>query len=154
MLALTVLSSAFVAGAAIPPRFTCMGEDVSPHISWSKVPQETESVALICDDPDAPSGDWVHWVVFNIPPDVEKLDANVPENPTLPNGTIQGVNDFGKNGYGGPCPPPGKPHRYFFRVYALDTKLELPPSITKAQLLKAMEGHVLAKGDMAGMFGR
>jgi Raf kinase inhibitor-like YbhB/YbcL family protein len=154
MLELTVMSAAFVMGAAIPPKYTCMGEDVSPPLSWSKLPEGAQSVAVLCDDPDAPGGDWVHWVLFNLPPGTAKLDEGVPATPSLPNGAVQGVNDFRRAGYGGPCPPPGRPHRYRFKVFALDTKLALRPSAQKRDVVKAMEGHVLARGELMGRFGR
>ena len=154
MLELTVMSAAFVMGAAIPPKYTCMGEDVSPPLSWSKLPEGAQSVAVLCDDPDAPGGDWVHLVLFNLPPGTAKLDEGVPATPSLPNGAVQGVNDFRRAGYGGPCPPPGRPHRYRFKVFALDTKLALRPSAQKRDVVKAMEGHVLARGELMGRFGR
>lgn len=151
MLALTVMS-VFTMGAAIPTKYCCSA--VSPPISWGEVPAGTRSIAVICDDPDAPGGDWVHWVLFNLPPDTPKLDEGVPRKDQLPNGAIQGMTDYGRVGYDGPCPPPGRPHRYFFKVYALDTKLDLDPSAEKADVLKAMEGHILAKGELMGKFGR
>ena len=154
MLELTVMSAVFAMGADIPPRYTCTGEDVSPPITWQAVPEGTRSIALICDDPDAPVGIWTHWVIFNIPADKTTLPEAVSPDARLPDGSIQGINDFHRHGYGGPCPPPGKPHRYFFRVYALDTMLNLPASTTRSQLLAAMEGHILAKGELMGRFQR
>jgi hypothetical protein len=151
---LTVLSAAFVMGTSIPARFTCKGPNDSPQLTWSAGPAGTASYALIVDDPDAPAGDWVHWMVFNLPPDVTELKEAQPKNFKLPNGAVQAMNDFGKPGYGGPCPPPGKPHRYFFKVFALDTKLALNSSVSKKELLKAMEGHVVAQGTLMGTFGR
>lgn len=151
---LTVLSAAFIMGAAIPPRFTCKGPDDSPALSWSAGPGGTVSYALIVEDPDAPGGDWVHWLLFNLPGDVTELAAAQPKNFKLTNGAIQGMNDFGRPGYGGPCPPPGKPHRYYFRVYALDTQLALKSSATRKDILRAMEGHILAQGALMGTFQR
>lgn len=150
---LTVLSAAFAMGAAIPPKYTCMGEDVSPPLSWSQVPEGTQSIAIISDDPDAPGGDWVHWLIWNLPPDTRELKEGVPRAARLENGAVQGTTDWGQPGYRGPCPPSGT-HRYFFKVYALDTKLNLPPSARKRDLLKAMEGHILAQGQLMGTFRR
>jgi len=152
MLELTVLSAAFIMGATIPQQYCCA--PYSPPLSWSQVPEETRSIAVLCDDPDAPVGDWVHWVLFNLPPDTESLEPGIPRKAKLENGAIQGTTDYGRIGYDGPCPPPGKPHRYFFTVFALDALLDLDSSATKADLLNAMEGHVLAKGELMGKFGR
>lgn len=127
----------------IPVKYTCSGENINPEISISGIPAETKSLALIMDDPDAPSGDFVHWVMWNI-----LTDGKISEN-SAPG--VQGVNDFGENKYGGPCPPSGT-HHYHFKIYALDTKLELPAETDKQGLLKAMEGHVLASGELVGLF--
>lgn len=154
MLELTIRSAAFAMNAAIPAKYTCSGQDVSPPISWSAAPEGTLTLAVLCDDPDAPVGDWVHWVIFNLPADTNELPESVPPKAQLPNGAIQGMNDFGRVGYGGPCPPPGKPHRYFFTVFALDTKLALSSKATKRDLLGAVERHVLAKGQLIGTFKR
>ena len=148
---LTVIST-FAMGATIPLQYARDG--ISPPISWSTVPTGTQSIAILCDDPDAPRGDWVHWVLFNLPPETQKLDEGVPKEPKLPNGAIQGVNDYHENGYDGPCPPPGRPHRYFFKVFALDAKLTLSSNARKSDLLKAMQGHILAQGQLMGKFGR
>ena len=148
-----IKSTAFDEGEMIPSQYTCDGEDFSPPLSWGSVPEGTKSLALICDDPDAPMGTWVHWVLYNIPADVKELPENVPPLETLPNGAKHGKNDFRKIGYGGPCPPGGI-HRYYFKLYALDTEIDLEPGITKAQLLKAMEGHVLAEGQLMGKYKR
>lgn len=148
-----VESAAFDEGAMIPRQYTCDGEDVSPPLTWTSAPDRTESLAIICDDPDAPMGTWVHWVLFNIPKDTEELMENVPPRDSLPNGAIHGTNDFRKLGYGGPCPPSGT-HRYYFKLYALDTKLDLEPGVTKEELLKSMEGHVLAEGQLMGRYAR
>ncbi|MEW5806960.1 MAG: YbhB/YbcL family Raf kinase inhibitor-like protein [Acidobacteriota bacterium] len=146
-------SHAFEEGGMIPSKYTCDGEDISPPLSWSAMPEGTKSLALISDDPDAPMGTWVHWVIFNLPPDVSELPENVPKQRTLPNGGKQGANDFRKIGYGGPCPPGGT-HRYYFKLYALDTMLSLDAGVTKKQILKAMEGHILAEGRLMGKYKR
>lgn len=151
---LTVTSTAFREGQPIPAKYTCQGADVSPPLAWEAPPEGTQSLALICDDPDAPVGTWVHWVLYALPPGTRQLPEHVPAHETLPDGARQGVNDFRRVGYGGPCPPPGRPHRYFFKVYALDRALELPPRATKAQLLQAMAGHILAEGQLMGTYQR
>jgi Raf kinase inhibitor-like YbhB/YbcL family protein len=147
-------STAFSAHQAIPKKFTCDGPDVSPKLSWSDPPAKTQSFALIMDDPDAPGGTWVHWVFYDAPTDAKELPEGVPKQEELPGGARQGRNDFGKIGYGGPCPPPGKPHRYFFKVYALDTKLNLKSGATKADVERAMKGHILAQAELIGRYGR
>jgi Raf kinase inhibitor-like YbhB/YbcL family protein len=146
-------SSAFKEGDMIPVKYTCDGEDVSPPLRWGDLPGGTNSIALISDDPDAPVGTWVHWVLYKLPPDVKALPENIPPKKALENGAVQGTNDFRKLGYGGPCPPRGT-HRYFFKIYALDTKIDLPPGATKAQLVKAMEGHILDSGQLMGKYKR
>ena len=151
---LTLSSSAFASGEKIPPRYTCSGADVSPPLAWDAPPAGTRSFALIADDPDAPAGTWVHWVLFDLPAEARALEAGIAKQAELANGARQGRNDFGKIGYGGPCPPPGKPHRYFFKLYALDTKLALKSGATKAAMEKAMQGHILAQGELLGRFGR
>jgi len=148
-----VTSSAFSEGGMIPKNYTCDGEDISPPLSWAGVPEGTKSIALICDDPDAPMGTWVHWVIFNIPADIRELSSNIPPLPVIENGAKQGINGFRKHGYRGPSPPGGT-HRYFFKLYALDIEVDLPSETTKEQLLKAMEGHVLAKGQIMGKYKR
>jgi Raf kinase inhibitor-like YbhB/YbcL family protein len=147
-------STAFGEGANIPKPYTGDGKDVSPPLRWSEPPQGTKSFALICDDPDAPRGTWVHWVLFNLPADQRELEETVPRQDTLASGACQGKNDFGKIGYGGPAPPPGKPHRYFFKIYAVDAVLDLASGATKAQLLEALKGHILAEGQLMGQYGR
>ena len=147
-------SSAFVEGAAIPVRNTCDGQDVSPPLKWSKVPQGTRSLALICDDPDAPVGTWVHWVLYNVPSAVGELPEGLEAKEILPNGARQGMNDFGRIGYGGPCPPGGSSHRYFFKIYALDNELVLKAKAVKKDVLKDMEGHILAEGQLMGTYKR
>jgi len=148
-----VESSAFTEGSMIPVKYTCDGEDVSPPLRWGNLPISTKSIALISDDPDAPVGTWVHWVLYNLPPDVRDLPENIPPKKTLENGAVHGTNDFKRLGYGGPCPPGGT-HRYFFKIYALDTKIDLAPGASKAQLVKAMEGHVLESGQLMGKYKR
>ncbi|MCF6159061.1 MAG: YbhB/YbcL family Raf kinase inhibitor-like protein [wastewater metagenome] len=148
-----VKSSAFEEGGMIPKKYTCDGQDISPPLSWSAVPDGTKSIALISDDPDAPMGTWVHWVLFNLPADVRELSENIPPEKVLENGAKQGTTDFKKIGYGGPCPPSGT-HRYFFKLYALDTEINLDAGITKKQLLGAMEGHILAEGQLIGKYSR
>jgi Raf kinase inhibitor-like YbhB/YbcL family protein len=147
-------SSAFTEGAPIPAKYTCDGEDVSPPLKWSNLPQGTKSAALICDDPDAPLGTWVHWVVYGIPATVTELPEGVPAAETIPNGARQGTNDFKRVGYGGPCPPKGRPHRYVFQLYALDAELQLSPGATKKDLVNAMKGHILAEGRLIGTYER
>ena len=147
-------SSAFVAGGMIPKQYTCDGQDMSPSLTWSDVPGGAKSLALIADDPDAPMGTWVHWVAWNIPVTARALEENVPKRDALPNGLKQGTSDFRRVGYGGPCPPPGKPHRYFFKLYALDTVLELKPRESKAHVLQACQGHILAEAQLMGRYGR
>lgn len=154
MLTLNVTSAAFGMNDRIPLKHTCKGENLSPPLAWSGAPAATRSYAVYVDDPDAPGGDWVHWIMFNLPPDVTRMDAGVPRNFKLGNGAIQGINDFGGAGYGGPCPPPGRPHRYVFHVVALDTLLALKSAARKADLLSAMEGHTLARGELVGTFSR
>jgi Raf kinase inhibitor-like YbhB/YbcL family protein len=149
-----ITSTAFGEGETIPKPHTGDGADTSPPLRWGEPPAGTRSFALICDDPDAPRGTWVHWVIFNLPADLRGLDAGVPTQETLTNGANQGKNDFGNLGYGGPAPPRGKPHRYFFKLYALDALLELSAGATKEQLVAAMKGHVLAEGQLMGRYGR
>jgi Raf kinase inhibitor-like YbhB/YbcL family protein len=147
------VSPAFEEGGAIPARYTCDGLDVSPPLSWGSVPDGTRSLALIADDPDAPRGTFVHWVLYNLPPDTRRLPEDVPNRETLPSGAAQGVNGAGSVGYMGPCPPSGT-HRYFFKVYALDTGLNLGAGATKEDLVSVMEGHILAEGRLVGTYRR
>ena len=153
-MALTVKSSAFNDGDMMDVKYTCKGEDVSPQLSWDGVPNGTKSFALICDDPDAPIMTWVHWVIYDIPANVTELSEGIAKEEVLSSGTKQGKNDFRKIGYGGPCPPPGGPHRYFFKLYALDAELNLEPGLSKKALLKAMEGHILEEAQVLGKFKR
>ncbi len=144
-----IKSPAFVPGGKIPGKYTCDGMDISPPLAWTSGPEGTKTFALICDDPDAPMGTWVHWVLFNLPADIIELRENVPPERELESGAKQGMNDFRKIGYGGPCPPGGT-HRYYFKLYALDTEINLEAGATKSELLKAVEGHILAEGQLMG----
>jgi Raf kinase inhibitor-like YbhB/YbcL family protein len=153
MAAITITSQAFKHMQPIPSQYTCDGADISPPLSWSNVPPATKSIALICDDPDAPAGTWVHWVVYDLPPATDSLPENIPKIDTLPGGGTQGKNDFRRIGWNGPCPPGGT-HRYFFKINALDTMLNLPAGKTKAEIEKAMKGHILAKGEIVGTYTR
>ena len=153
-----ITSSAFESESTIPKLYTCDDKNVSPPLSWTGVPAGTKSLALICDDPDAPRGIWSHWVLFRIDPRVSEIDAGIEpaERVALKPGTdpaFQGKNDFGKIGYGGPCPPGGT-HRYYFRLYALDRTLDLKPGSTRAEVLKAIEGRILAEGELMGKYAR
>ncbi len=147
-------SSAFAEGKPIPIQYTCDGAAVSPPLVWSEIPAHTRSFALICDDPDAPGGTWVHWVIYGLPDTARELSERTATTEQLPDGARQGLNDFRRVGYGGPCPPPGTPHRYFFKLYALDADLPLKPRATKAALLRAMEGHVLGAAQLMGTYQR
>ncbi len=153
-MAFAIASSDFQAGKAIPQDYTCSGKDVSPALSWDNPPSGTLAFALICDDPDAPGGTWVHWVIYNIPASAKGLPRSVKTAKELPDGSLQGKNDFGKIGYGGPCPPKGRPHRYFFTVYALSRKLPLAAGAAKKDVLVAMQGSILGKAELVGTYGR
>ena len=145
---MTISSPAFSEGEVIPRKYTCDGEDLSPPLSWFVPPDGTQSLVLITDDPDAPVGTFVHWVLFNIPPDATSLPEGISGVGT------QGVNGFGKSGYGGPCPPKGPAHRYFFKIFALDSHIDLQSSATKSEVEKAMQDHVLAQGQLMGTYER
>ncbi len=153
-MAFELRSPAFSAGGDIPVVHTCDGPDRSPVLRWSDPPAGAKAFALIMDDPDAPGGTWVHWVLYGVPAAAREFPEGVAARETVQGVGTQGVNDFRKVGYGGPCPPPGPAHRYSFRLYALDAELKLPPRVTKADLLKAMEGHVLGHADLAGRYKR
>ncbi|MFC2125073.1 YbhB/YbcL family Raf kinase inhibitor-like protein [Bacteroidota bacterium] len=140
-------------GGKIPIQFTCDGEDISPGLQWTGIPEKTISLVLICDDPDAPVGTWVHWVLFNIPGNMDAIEEGVDSVESIKSGGSHGINDFRKLGYGGPCPPNGT-HRYFFRLYALDTMLDLNPGCTKADLMEAMQGHILGQATLMGKYSR
>ncbi|HET9180070.1 MAG TPA: YbhB/YbcL family Raf kinase inhibitor-like protein [Terriglobia bacterium] len=147
-------SAAFKQGAFIPPRFSCSGENVSPPLKWTDPPAGARSFALIVDDPDAPAGTWTHWVVFNLPAQSRALDENAPKQDKLSNGALQGLNSFESVGYGGPCPPPGKAHRYFFRLYALNTVLSVQPRADREDVLSALKGHTVGEAQLMGVFKR
>ena len=149
---LVVSSPAFEEGGQIPEEYTCDGSDISPLLNWNEPPASTRSLTLIMDDPDAPGGVFTHWVIFNLPAGSTQLLEAVPTDPELPSGALQGNNDLGRIGYGGPCPPSGNPHRYRFTLYAVDEVLELSPGASKSQVLQALEGHVLAQGRLTGTY--
>ena len=146
-------STAFTPGEPIPRKYTCDGEDISPPLRWSDPPQDTQSFALIDDDPDAPRGTWVHWVLYNLPAETRALPEAVPPDANLPDGSRHGQNTWPRLGYGGPCPPSGT-HRYFFKLYALDAVLDLASGASKKQLLRAMEGHILGQAELMGVHTR
>jgi hypothetical protein len=154
-MALAISSGSFANGGYIPKKFTCDGADVSPELSWTNPPAGTRSFALIADDPGAPVGTWTHWVIFDLPSTTRSLPEGVSNiMDKLPDGGRQGLNDFGKIVYGGPCPPPGQAHRYFFKLYALDRKLGLEPGSTRVRLEQAMQSHVLNEADWMGKYRR
>ena len=153
-MSLSLASAAFKHGDRIPVRHTCDAADLSPPLAWSGGPEGTKSYALIADDPDAPMGVFTHWVVVNVPPEVRDLPEGVPRGKPLTVGGVQGTNDFEAVGYGGPCPPPGKPHGYRFRLYALDTLLSLTGGASRNEVLRAIRGHVLAEAELVGTYGR
>jgi Raf kinase inhibitor-like YbhB/YbcL family protein len=146
-------SSAFGAGADIPPRHTCDGDDLSPPLHWHGAPDGTVTFALIVEDPDAPAGTWVHWTLFGLPASATNLAEGASGTGTLPSGTVEGRNSWGRNGYGGPCPPSGT-HRYFFRLYALDAPIGLGARADVAEVRGAMQGHVLAEAERMGRYRR
>ncbi len=147
-------SSAFSASATIPKKHTCDGADISPELKWTDAPAGTQSFALIADDPDAPVGTWTHWIAWNIAAKSTGLPEGVQKAESLPDGMRQGKNDFKRIGYGGPCPPPGKPHRYFFKLFALDATLSLNGGASRRELETAMKGHVLGQAELMGKYGR
>ena len=144
-------SSEFTEGADIPAKYTCDGQNVSPPLHWENDNSATQSIAIVCEDPDAASGNWVHWLMYNIPPTGFRLPEAIPNIAKLPDGSLQGKNDFKQLGYGGPCPPKGT-HRYLFRVYLLDQKLDLPSGIDQKKLSEAMKGHILAEGLLSAKY--
>lgn len=146
-------STAFPDGELIPKRYTCDGQDISPPLAWRGVPEKARSLVLICDDPDAPMGTWVHWVLYDLPADSAGLPEAVPAEKTLKSGARHGKNSWGRVGYGGPCPPGGT-HRYYFKLYALDRPLKLSPGKKKAEVIKAMEGRILAEAKLMGKYRR
>ena len=151
---ISVFSDVFENDDNLSSDYTCDGRNISPDVHWEGIPDGAKSIALIMDDPDAPGRPFVHWVLYNIPANSTGFSTGVKKNKSLEDGSIQGKNDFGRIGYDGPCPPPGKPHRYFFKVYALDTKQNLTSGMTKKQLEEAMSGHILAQGEIIGIYGR
>ncbi len=146
-------STAFKQGESIPVKYTCDGADISPPLQWHRVPYGTRSIALIVDDPDAPAGTWVHWLYYNRLPEPKALPEGVADEMT-PEGGVHGKNSFERLSYGGPCPPPGKPHRYFFKIFMLDVKLPLAPGASKAELERAMQPHILGLGELMGTYQR
>jgi len=153
-MAIELKSPAFQDGETIPRKYTCQGEDISPQLIWLNVPPQTESFALICDDPDAPAGVWVHWVIYDIPAESRGFPEGVKNIEILPDGAKQGINDSGDIGYGGPCPPPGKVHRYIFKLYCLDEMLNLNPGLTKQELLNKISGHIIEEAELTGLYKR
>jgi Raf kinase inhibitor-like YbhB/YbcL family protein len=150
-----ISSKVFAEGKAIPKEYTGDGKDASPPLQWTAAPAGTKSLALICDDPDAPRAEpWVHWVIYDLPGTALDLPEGVPTTGSLSSGAKQGRNDFGNTGYGGPAPPRGKPHRYFFKLFALDAMLNLKEGATKKQVEEAMKVHVLAEGQLMGTYQR
>lgn len=153
-MAMKLTSPAFKNNEFLPNDYTCKGKDISPPLAWSGVPPQAQSLALICVDPDAVGGLFVHWVLYDLPPDSGGLPEGIPTKPSLDSGAKQGITDFSSIGYGGPCPPPGKVHRYFFILYALDIKLDGPPGLSRAEVLSKIKGHILAQAELIGLFSR
>ncbi len=151
---LSISSSSFSNGGEIPKKFTCSGVDVSPELRWTEPPAGTKTFALLVDDPDAPAGNWNHWALWNLPASARSLPEGVSKSPHLPDGTEQGLNDFRKIGYNGPCPPANKPHHYHFQLFALETKVSLNGDAGKPELEGAMKGHILAQAEWTGTFHR
>ena len=152
-MALKLECAAFGDGEEIPGKYTCDGENISPALSWSGVPKNTNSLALIFEDPDAPKKIWAHWILYNIPKDLRAIDEHISETAILLSGAIHGINDFGKFGYGGPCPPEEK-HRYFLKLYALDELMRFKPGFKRNELLEAMEGHIIEEAQVMGVYQR
>jgi Raf kinase inhibitor-like YbhB/YbcL family protein len=148
-----VHSSSFSNGKSIPGRYTCDGANLSPQLRWQPAPAGTKSLAIVMEDPDAPI-DFTHWLVYNIPPGVRELGEGASQQGAMPQGSVEGRNDFGRPGYGGPCPPRGNPHHYLLRVYALDIRLDLSAGATRKQVDAAMSGHVVAQGQIVGAYQR
>jgi hypothetical protein len=153
-MALKISTPAWKPGEKIPRKYTCDDEDLSPPLVFDGAPSGTRVFAMVCDDPDAPVGLWVHWVIYNIPGTAAGLKEGIPTDPKLGDGSLQGTNSWDRVGYGGPCPPPGKPHRYFFKLYALDAPLSASPGLTAKLLEDAVRGHVVGKAEMIGIYGR
>ena len=148
-----LVSRAFTEGQTIPRQYTCDGINISPPLEWTGLPKSAKTIAIIADDPDAPAGTWVHWVIFNLPADTLGMVENVPATEDVAGGGLQGKNDFQKIGYGGPCPPSGT-HRYFFKIYALDGELPLKAGATKSEVEKASEGHIVGQAQLMGTYRR
>jgi Raf kinase inhibitor-like YbhB/YbcL family protein len=153
-MSLAMKATAFANGGEIPKKFTCSGTDLSPALLWSGVSPRAHSLALIVDDPDAPRGTWTHWLIWNIPAHLTALPEGVPAREVLENGACQGRNDFQRIGYGGPCPPPGKAHRYFFKLYALDKVLDLKAGANRKELDSAIKGHIVSQAEWMGTYRR
>jgi Raf kinase inhibitor-like YbhB/YbcL family protein len=153
-MAFALHSTAYSNGGEIPRRYACDGANLSPALNWEGVPAGTHSLALIADDPDAPAGTWTHWILWNIPAQAAALHEGLPQAELLDNGARQGRNDFRRIGYGGPCPPPGKPHRYFFKLYALDLRLDVKPGAGRSELEAAMKQHILSRAELMGTYRR
>jgi Raf kinase inhibitor-like YbhB/YbcL family protein len=151
---ITLTSTAFINNGILPEKYTCEGDNVSPPLRWEGVPEKAKSIAITLDDPDAPKTRFTHWVIFNIPPEISELAENIPDDPTLEDGTVQGNNDFGLIGYDGPCPPSGSPHRYTFQIFALKKELNLKPGATKKQVLRKLRKKILARGKLIGVYER
>jgi Raf kinase inhibitor-like YbhB/YbcL family protein len=149
---MNLTSTSFQEGSRIPAKYACNGAGISPQLAWSAPPAGTVNLVLIVTDPDAPSGTFVHWVLYDLPAAAQALPEGLPGIGQLPNGARQGSNDFGDLGYGGPCPPPGSPHHYVFTLYALNAKLNLPVGATRAQVETEMRGHILARGELVGIY--
>lgn len=149
-----ITSAAFRDGERIPTRYTCDGENLSPPLEWDNAPERTESFAIICEDPDAPGGTWVHWVLYALPANTTKLKESVPTTGVLRDGGRQGLNDFSSTGYGGPCPPRGRPHHYIFTLYAVDTRPELEQGASKEEVMSVLDGHILARATLVGIYRR
>jgi hypothetical protein len=152
-MAFTLRSSAFNNEEMIPNQYGCQGDDISPPLKIEDIPDETRSMALIVDDPDAPSGTFTHWVLFNVDPDTSELPQAMPNEETVLGGSRQGINDFNKTGYGGPCPPDGT-HRYYFKLYALDTELDLQGKVTKTDVESAIKDHIVAETQLMGKYSK
>lgn len=149
-----ITSNAFHQGGSIPVKYTCDGENISPPLTWSGIPSNTQSIALIMEDPDAPGGIFVHWIIFNIPSFLTELPEDIPKFPVIVDGIQQRTTSFGTIGYGGPCPPRGETHRYFFKIFALDIRLTLPPGASKSDILREMNGHILSTEEFIGFYKR
>jgi Raf kinase inhibitor-like YbhB/YbcL family protein len=147
-------SSAFASEETIPDKYGCQGAGISPPLAWSDAPEGTKGFVLVCEDPDSAGGTFTHWLLYNMPPATDTLSEGVETEPTLSWGAAQGRNDFGNVGYGGPCPPRGSTHRYYFRLYALDERLDMVPGASRGQLLSVIDQHILASAELMGRYGR